>query len=283
MPKEEKRPEIMSRRKQADKTGYLSISEVARILDVSPSTLRAWENMGLVKPYRSESKYRLFTWQDVERLKRIKYLKSAQQLNSKGVLHILGSDGSGPTAGSASTTSSKTIGQRLRELRLRQKMTLEDVAKQADLSIGFLSSLERSRANASVATLQKLSKLYHANVLSFFGEPESGTKLVRAPDRKVLETQSGTRIELLAVGQTAMEPHLFRILPGASSGGSYHHEGEEFIYVLRGLFEIWLDEIEHYTLRAGDSLYFSSAQAHRWVNPGKTETALLWINTPPTF
>jgi uncharacterized cupin superfamily protein len=80
-----------------------------------------------------------------------------------------------------------------------------------------------------------------------------------------------------------MEPHLFRLAPGATSGGSYHHQGEEFIFVLAGSCEIWLDEAERYHLRKGDSLYFSSSQAHRWRNSGDVETVLFWINTPPTF
>jgi len=269
------------RRKAPQKAGYLNISEVARILEVSPSTLRGWESMGLVTPMRSKGKYRLFSWDDVRRLKKIKYLKSAKQINAKGVLHVLDKDNSRHTSSNAKKT--KSIGQKLRDFRLLGKMTLREVAKGADLSVGFLSSLERSQTNPSVATLQKLSKIYNTNVLAFFGEPDTHTKLVRADARKVLETQAGTRIEQLAVGKTAMEPHLFRLAPGASSGGAYHHDGEEFVYVLHGVFEIWLDEIEHYVLRTGDSLYFSSSQSHRWTNSGKSDTMLLWINTPPTF
>jgi len=40
--------------------------------------------------------------------------------------------------------------------------------------------------------------------------------------------QRGSADELLAWGNTAMEPHLFRIKPRGSSGESYSHEGEEF-------------------------------------------------------
>jgi mannose-6-phosphate isomerase-like protein (cupin superfamily) len=36
-------------------------------------------------------------------------------------------------------------------------------------------------------------------------------------------------------------------------------------------------------MKPGDSLYFQSSTPHRWRNPGKTESWLLWINTPPTF
>lgn len=254
------------------------------MLDVSPSTLRMWERVGLITPERSDGKYRLFTLDDVKRLKRIKFLKSAKQLNTSGVLHVLAQDGAAPRkAGANPAAFSKTLGQKLRDLRLRRGMTLQDAAGRAGLSAGFLSSLERSQTNASIVTLQKLAKLYHTNFLSFFDNSEAGPKLVRPADRKVLETQPGTRIELLALGQTLMESQLWRVAPGASSGGAYSHEGEEFIFVIRGRFEIWLDEVEHYLLRPGDSLYFSSTQSHRWLNPGRTETQLLWINTPPTF
>ena len=71
--------------------------------------------------------------------------------------------------------------------------------------------------------------------------------------------------------------------PGASSGGSYHHEGEEFLYMISGTCDIWLDEVEHYYLQEGDSLCFASSQTHRWSNPSTQPAVLLWINTPPTF
>jgi quercetin dioxygenase-like cupin family protein len=90
-------------------------------------------------------------------------------------------------------------------------------------------------------------------------------------------------MELLAFGERRMEPHLFRIAPGASSGGSYRHEGEDFVYLLEGKLEIWLDEIERYVLEPGDSLCFASSTAHRWRCLSDDETVALWINTPPTF
>jgi quercetin dioxygenase-like cupin family protein len=89
-------------------------------------------------------------------------------------------------------------------------------------------------------------------------------------------------MELLAWGNAVMEPHLFRIAPNAGSGDSYSHEGEEFLYVLRGEFRIALDG-ESYLLKPGDSFYFESATPHTWSNPGKSETWVLWVNTPPTF
>lgn len=270
--------------KNLRRTGYFTISEVARILDISSSTLRMWEKVELIKPERSDGGYRLFTTDDIKRLQKIKFLKSAKNLNVSGVRHVLSQDEqTQSTRDAKSAPPSKTIGEKLREIRLQQSLTLKDVAEPTELSIGFLSSLERSQTNASIATLQKLAKFYNITFLSFFEDSTPPSKVIRAAERKTLEAQPGTHIELLALGQTLMETQLWHIAPGAKSGGAYNHEGEEFIFVLKGAFEIWLDEVEHYVLKQGDSLYFPSTQAHRWINSGKSETTLLWVNTPPTF
>ena len=80
-----------------------------------------------------------------------------------------------------------------------------------------------------------------------------------------------------------MEPHIFRIAPAAGSGESYKHDGEEFLYILKGCIEISLDGGEANRLEQGDSFYFESSTPHRWNNPGKKEAWVLWVNTPPTF
>jgi len=136
--------------------------------------------------------------------------------------------------------------------------------------------------SASVSTLRKLARFYKTNILDFFDAAESSGRLVSPDKRKVLEAGPGVRMELLAWGNTVMEPHLFRIAPKAGSGESYTHEGEEFLYILRGELRISVQE-EEYRLKAGDSFYFESVTPHRWSNPGRSETWVLWVNTPPTF
>ncbi|HMF98281.1 MAG TPA: cupin domain-containing protein, partial [Vicinamibacterales bacterium] len=61
------------------------------------------------------------------------------------------------------------------------------------------------------------------------------------------------------------------------------HQGEEFIYMMSGTLEIWLDELQCHTLNQGDSFWFESTVGHRWYNPSNEEAVLLWVNTPPTF
>ena len=80
-----------------------------------------------------------------------------------------------------------------------------------------------------------------------------------------------------------MEPHLFRVAPEAGSGDSYTHEGEEFLYILRGELAITVQE-KQYQLKTGDSFYFESATPHRWKNPGaRGMLDFVGEYPPPTF
>jgi DNA-binding transcriptional MerR regulator/quercetin dioxygenase-like cupin family protein len=259
--------------------GSLRISEVAKRVGISSSALRAWEALGLVSPQRTQSRYRLYTGEDVRLLQRALFLRRARGLNPAAIMHIL------KRQGVVSVPAENTIspGARFRRLRQRRGLSLAQVAKATGVSVGFLSALERGQMSASIATLRRIARYYRTNILSFFEPAKDNSRLVKPAERKILETTKGVRMELLAWGNTAMEPHLFRIKPGGSSGESYTHEGEEFLHVLRGQFEIWLNQDEHYLLEPGDSLYFQSSTPHRWKNPGKKESWLLWINTPPTF
>ena len=151
------------------------------------------------------------------------------------------------------------VGPRLRRLRLKRNDSLAKVAQAAGVSVGFLSALERGQMSASIATLRRLARFYRMSILSLFDPSDANPGRVRPAERKVLEAGPGMRMELLAWGNTLMEPHIFRIAPSAGSGESYAHEGEEFLYILKGAIEIALDGAEANLLEQGDSFYFESS------------------------
>jgi transcriptional regulator with XRE-family HTH domain len=241
--------------------------------------IRMWESLGLARPRRSASKYRLYSQEDVRLLKRANFLRKVRGMNAPAIVQTLKRDGlaEAPRDGHAGA-----IGARLRQLRLKKGASLADVASAVGISIGFLSALERSQMTASVGTLRKLARYYRTNILEFHDTANANKYLVRPRERKVLEAGNGVRMELLAWGNTVMEPHLFHVAPGAGSGDSYTHVGEEFLYIFKGELQIFLRDQE-YRLKAGDSFYFESAVPHKWMNPGRSEAAILWVNTPPTF
>ncbi len=246
-------------------------------MGVSPSTLRFWEREGLIHPQRTRGGARRFTWEQVKKLKKIKELK-ARGSGAYGIRKILKDEVPSPPAENLS------LGDKIRRLRQRKGLTLQAFSEKTGLSVAFLSQVERGKANLSVANLRKIADALGVNTLYFFESTASSRRLIKAGERKSLPTDfKGVRMELLAEGKTAMEPHLFYIEPGAGSEEAYSHQGEEFIFVLEGKLEIWIDEIEHYILEPGDTLYFSSSSRHRWRNPTNNMTVVLWVNTPPTF
>lgn len=264
-------------RQAPTRTNQYTIAQVAKLLKVSTAMVRKWERLGIVTPERFSNGYRSFSEEEVSRLKQMQTLRKEKNLSSAAVIHLLGKGDVEPPDGS----NGAKIGARLKRLRDQRQLTLSEAAEQTEVSISYLSSIERGHSNPSVAVLQRLSAFYGTNVLSFFGEINQNQKHIRPVDRQRITTNSGVVMELLASGQCIMEPHLFQVPAGASSGGTYSHDGEEFIYIIKGTFEIWLDDTEHYVMVAGDSLYFPSRQVHRWMNPGEETAEMIWCGSVP--
>jgi len=261
---------------------FLTVGQTARILGISPSTLRLWENVGLVTPTRSAGRYRLYTPELLDVLKRIKYLRDVRKLNVPGIKEVLGTvlpvnhqnHPGKPTP---------DLGDKLRRLRKKRGLTVTEAARRAQVSAGFLSAIELSRANPSVATIYRLAAAYGTTVLELYDLPAQSNRVIRPRNRKSLETKSGVRMELLSTGTKMLESMLIRVPPGTGSDGTYMHQGEDFIFMLEGTLEIWLDEVECHVLQQGDSFWFESNRGHRWFNPTNQQAAVLWVNTPPTF
>ena len=275
----QKQPEKNSKRVFLPR--FLTVGETARILGISPSTLRLWENVGLISPARSSGRYRLYNHEILNVLKRIKYLRDVKKLSVPSIRKEL--NGHAPISGVDDVAGRRAIGSKLRKMRKSLDLGVVEAAGRAGISPGFLSAIELSKANASVATLHRLTAVYGTTVLELFDVPNKPQRLMRPGEGRVLRTDSGVDIELLSVGTKMLEPMLFRIPPSAGSDGAYSHAGEEFIYMLKGTLEIWLGETECFRLQAGDSFWFESNLGHRWFNPSEEEAVLIWINTPMTF
>ncbi|MDP6799692.1 MAG: MerR family transcriptional regulator [SAR202 cluster bacterium] len=69
----------------SDMEGIYVISVAARILEMHPQTLRKYERVGFVSPSRTGGKLRLYSEQDIVRLRLIKHLTSELGLNIAGV------------------------------------------------------------------------------------------------------------------------------------------------------------------------------------------------------
>src|SRR5229473_881891 len=155
---------------------YLKIGDVARRVGVSPSVIRSWENLGLTRPRRTESKYRLYSSDDVKVLKRARFLRKVRGLNAAAIVELLRREG---RARPAADGGAVAIGSHLRKLRAKRKLSLAQVAKTVGISVGFLSALERSQMSGSVGTLRKLARFYKTNILDFFDATGTSSRQVQ--------------------------------------------------------------------------------------------------------
>lgn len=189
----------------------------------------------------------------------------------------------------SSRATQPIVGARMRELRKAKGLTLKQLAEQTDLSVGFLSQLERQDADPSVRALNVIGKALGVGINWFFPDPEQQNNpesgiVVRANKRRSLRFESGVRDELLSPTLSGqLEIILTTFEPGASSGEDlYHHKGEEGGYLSQGQLELTVED-QVITLEVGDSFHFESTRPHRYKNTGKTPAVLVWAMTPPHY
>src|SRR5919112_423327 len=177
--------------------GALKIGDVAKMVGVSPSQIRAWEKLGIVRPTRTQSQYRMFSAGDLNLLKRARFLSRNRGLNPPAVLEMLRSQG---LLKNTRRDQNPKMGHRLRQLRAARDLPLAKVAAEIGISVGFLSAIERSQMTPSVGTLRKLAHFYRLNVLDFFEPGAANPVRVGMKERKQLQAGPGVRMELLAWG-----------------------------------------------------------------------------------
>ncbi len=66
-----------------------TISNAAKILGISVHTLRMYEREGLIIPFRKESNQRLYSNQDIERVKCIQKTINKDKINIEGIRRVL--------------------------------------------------------------------------------------------------------------------------------------------------------------------------------------------------
>lgn len=262
-----------------------TIGDAAKRAGVSPGTIRLWEQQGLIQPSRSEGGIRLFDEGQLRRIERIAYLRSVDKLNPAAIRSILKTEDT-PQAAAGSPTQVRSYGKHLRRLRRERNLTLAEVASGVDLSISFISALERDEAGASVGTLQRLLRFYGTTEHAMISPERSqmvGTLTRRSGRNGVYDLFSKVTTEQMLPAQASLGAALSVVDPGGGSHGSYTHEGEEFMYMLEGSMTVTLGESEVYELTTGDCLFFASTIEHAWENASDSPAIVMWVTNPPSF
>ncbi|HLG79430.1 MAG TPA: cupin domain-containing protein [Bradyrhizobium sp.] len=179
------------------------------------------------------------------------------------------------------------VGKRLRDLRRKAALSLEAVASRSDLSVGFLSQVERGLSSPSLRVLATLADVLGVGIAALFGDQASSTSasagvIIRSAERAELKLwRSGISKQLLNPTGADSKLNLFLVHmePGGSTGDElYTHDGEEAGLVLEGEMTLTVDD-ETWRLKTGDSFRFASRRPHRFGNPDRrVKAVVLWVN-----
>ena len=178
---------------------------------------------------------------------------------------------------------SMDIGHKIKQLRIKNALTLEELASRSELTKGFLSQLERDLTSPSISTLNDILEALGTTLADFFSEVKE-EKLVFTQDDFFVDKQEDSILHWIVPNaqKNDMEPILLELKEGAQSQTISPHDGEEFGYVLQGKVTLVNGEQE-YVVKKGETFYITGKHVHYLRNDGKSNVKVLWITTPPLF
>lgn len=177
------------------------------------------------------------------------------------------------------------LGKRVKQLRVKNGLTLEELASRTELTKGFLSQLERNLTSPSISTLEDIVEVLGVSLADFFKEDSDERVVFTDSDYFVDEKENMSITYIVPNAQkNEMEPLLLTLSQSGESHEILPFEGEEFGYVLQG--KVVLEDLtkkKSFTVKKGETFYFKGDFKHRIVNKSNTVAKVLWISTPPIF
>ncbi len=163
------------------------------------------------------------------------------------------------------------IGKKIRELRLRQGKTQQQIADECNISKSLLSKIENGQTSSAIATLSKISKALNVS-LSWLLDDKTEQDIVLLPKNqrqsKVGDEHMGYSYELLANRSpfTRVEPTIVYVPPKQANirKEMYTHEHDEFIYILKGQIELAYNG-RSFMMQEGDTAFFKGTKPHLFI------------------
>lgn len=183
----------------------------------------------------------------------------------------------------------KIVGKKLKAIRLKSDMTIQELAERSKVSSNMISRIERGLTIPSVEILMKLAGVFDKSINYFVEEVSTTHEIVFSAagtrDKTVYDDESNMHTESFTSG--LRDPQFMSFYCTVPQGGSsgvqnMYHPGDELIYVLEGTLKVVIAGETH-ILNRGDSLSFKSHLPHRWDNIGTDDAKVIWTLSPFTI
>lgn len=188
-------------------------------------------------------------------------------------------------------SSGAMLGQRLKRMRRERGWTLADVSARTGLAVSTLSKVENDRISLTYNNLAKLASGLEIDLANFFTgaavQDTFGRRVVcHRGEGQLHETANFAHEYLVAeLLHRRMVPICSRVKTRTLDefGELDRHLGEEFVYVIEGTVELYIEPDEPVRLRAGDSCYFDARAGHAAISVGRSEALILSVVSAPVI
>jgi transcriptional regulator with XRE-family HTH domain len=177
------------------------------------------------------------------------------------------------------------IGKKIRELRLGNGLTQEELANRLELTKGYISQLENNLTSPSIQTLFSILEVLGTDVHEFFSLESEVVVTFKKEDFYIKEDEDlKNQISWIVPNalKYQMEPIIIELLPGGQSVIDDPHSGEEFGYVLEGQVTLVINK-KRYIVKRGETFYYLASKEHYLLNTTNQVAKVLWVSTPPMF
>jgi transcriptional regulator with XRE-family HTH domain len=174
---------------------------------------------------------------------------------------------------------------RIREYRSNRGMTLRDLARDAGVSVGLISQVERGVTDPSLETLRRIAEVLGVPLFSLLQDADtSAVAVVRRGDRlQISSPHTAITYTRASSGSGRLEVLEGRLEPGAVSAEAPRgHPSEECVVVLTGRLTVEVGS-ELLVLDAGDSCHYDSTVPHRYRNESDDVATFMICITPPSY
>lgn len=171
----------------------------------------------------------------------------------------------------------ENIGNRIKEVRKQKNLTIQRLSEMTDLSIGYLSNLERNQASPTLNNLQKICASLDITVRDLLLPRNEERVLIRKEELKSFEYEEHRlKIDRMDFGEKRGVYEFSTYEPGDEIPPSWGlHPYPEVGFILEGTLEVTMEE-HTYRLEAGDSIYIKAHTYHTMKNAGRVPCRSIW-------
>jgi transcriptional regulator with XRE-family HTH domain len=176
----------------------------------------------------------------------------------------------------------KLIGRKLKAIRLKNNLTIQELSTRSRVSCNMISRIERGLTIPSVEILVKLGTVFNKSLSYFVAELETSHEIVysRPGERPRTVYDDARHLQTESMTAGLRDPHFTSFVCSVKKGGNsgnepMYHPGDELIHVLEGALKVVIAG-ENYYLGPGDSLSFKAHLPHLWENVGEDNATVIW-------